>query len=573
MQVSFATLIHQQQLNHSHRSRHIKCDQTIPWCVACQRLGFECPGYPPRARIFETASLTSPTLNDQSFVTNNANIRESFTNTSTDDSRSKCGSTPRAGAANIDHALQLTRGLHQWQLNSEEARAFQYFHECTGSRLRAFNTAADHFFGAYVLQLATVESLIKNQLVLLGMLHAQADSIRFDESQVARSMHEQYFQAYKQLSAKNPAENTVLTLSVCLLFVAMEMLQHNFDAGYLHIRSGIKILRNCTHACCQQDGVTSIQFISRTIENIFAQLAATASRAADSGIVTEPDLTWTHLHLPTVFTCCQEAWDIFLRICASKPFLSNTTAHGPRKFDEPYNHVWLALQRLIPELATKSVREYLLARLLEVHLSIHAIATICQASSDEMEWDQFTGRFREYLAICENICYSDYLYQNSQIGSNLCNYEVRPGVYLPLWLISTSCRDPSLRRRARQLLAIHHKRCGHSDPCLGALCADYFIRAEEHGLTVLRECHDVPSQNRIRLMAVDYSRQPLAGCTLRRWPYTTDQYLQTTVPFGIPTQARTAKLWPIDEAMRNCCFQGLIRLRADGCCCKSHGAL
>jgi hypothetical protein len=146
-----------------------------------------------------------------------------------------------------------------------------------------------------------------------------------------------------------------------------------------------------------------------------------------------------------------------------------------------------------------------------------------------------------------------------------------PGVLPPLWLIGASCRDPITRRRAIELLRIHHRRCGHTDECSAVALAETIMRLEEEDIPLARRCSDIPEKQRVRALESDLTRPGKLVLTFARPPYTVQSLVHVPYVSTTPLPVRTYRLWPIVGTMTCVGYHGLIRPKASSCICKAYG--
>ena len=198
-----------------------------------------------------------------------------------------------------------------------------------------------------------------------------------------------------------------------------------------------------------------------------------------------------------------------------------------------------------------------------------AIALDCQPHKNENIWDQYLDQFQTVLRTCYDICHHPEIYQTSQDPNDM-DFGITPAVLPPLWLIGTSCRDPITRRRAIELLRIHHRRCGHTDECSAVVLTESLRRFEEEGTPLARCCNDIPESQRVRALVSDLTQPGKPVLTFARLTYTVQITVDLPYTSTGPPPQRTYRLWPIVGTMTSVGYGGLIRPKASSCICKAY---
>lgn len=447
----------------------------------------------------------------------------------------------------------------------------QFFHEKSKPELKAFNSTAALFFDELLPQLCFTSPIIKRQLVVIGLLHEQhitGSSDHLVPRRIAEAFHNE---TIAKVAAVLSEEETYLVLSQCLLFFAAEMLKGASMAAFKHLKCGLALLQSVLAKLNSTTKSSVLEpLIVKTIQPIFAQLAATASLVQGSGIDLDVQLCWNPVVIPEKFETCKEAWNKLFEIAQ----YGTTTDGRPQGVDSSEIY-WLQwhdrLQKLMPRLANGSPRVYLQGIILQLLHRMRIMTIACQEAADEMKWDEYLEEMQDQLVLCEQVCTSPHTYVESDAASE-DNFEVRPGVYPALYTVAANCRDPATRRKALDLMQIHHARCGHTDVCYGMFVVQGLCEMEEAGLGEVRQSSDVPAQARIRSLVALYTDEPVCTYLFSRWPHKVSESLELPLPPEYQHQARITVLRPISAAWKCSGYQGLMRLRADSCMCKSHGS-
>ncbi|KAJ5995897.1 hypothetical protein N7481_002874 [Penicillium waksmanii] len=388
-----------------------------------------------------------------------------------------------------------------------------------------------------------------------------------------------YGHALELLGGMESTPKPHVMLISCLLFIAMENIRNVPQQAYLHLQHGLQILQRYKHSRRNCDLSSSVdEMIASLIEPMFAQLEAAASMVGNSGIKSIGSLQWKPPVVPTTFRSLSEAREKFFELgqwlyFQSKRFRSLDCFTVGNRPD--INALWEAWYRrfsvLTKSISTKNTRQYLQARLLNVHYHVHVISLRCQQFPYESVWDRHISELQDHLAVCYEVCHSEETYNSKEELSSI-DFDFLPGVLPPLWQICVSCRDPVLRRQSLDLLRLHHYRCGHADDCSAVVHAEAIMRLEEAEINEIRTCHDIPEIRRVRPLEADLTRPGLLVLTYSRAPYASREVISVPYISKTPAPVLPFKLWPVGEAMRLAGYQGMIRPRANVCQCKSYGA-
>lgn len=143
---------------------------------------------------------------------------------------------------------------------------------------------------------------------------------------------------------------------------------------------------------------------------------------------------------------------------------------------------------------------------LKILYHVVMITTQMRNSSSECAVDAYTNDFEEMVFWID-----EYMRRGEgSLTPVKVSYSFELGVVPILSGIVCRCRDPSIRRRALNLLRVSRRREALWDSFVTACACERVIRIEEHGLGTVRSCEDVPEQSRIRVNSVmiDMARSP-----------------------------------------------------------------
>ncbi|TVY51006.1 Beauvericin cluster-specific repressor BEA4 [Lachnellula cervina] len=200
--------------------RRVKCDETKPCCDKCVSTGRTCDGYQPPKELKVKKS------------------KRSKNNPATDNM------LPRdVEATSVTTYVPCLDLQASWP----ERRSFHYF------RSRNLSSMPGNFepylWDNLVLQFCHVYPAVQQSLIALGAIyeeHERRGTALTTSTPADENVLKQYNVAVKglvdYLSSTN--QDPRVALISCLMFVWIEFLQRNLDAGFRHLNSGLKILQN-----------------------------------------------------------------------------------------------------------------------------------------------------------------------------------------------------------------------------------------------------------------------------------------------------------------------------------------
>lgn len=117
---------------------------------------------------------------------------------------------------------------------------------------------------------------------------------------------------------------------------------------------------------------------------------------------------------------------------------------------------------------------------------------------EQMVWDNYCSVFNEVVELAESILSTwepDKLLNNSS-SKRKPSFSLDLAAVGPLYDTARRCRDPTIRRKAIDILHTFRRREGVWDSGLAALVAEQIVAIEEDGVAA-QSCHDVPGWQRI----------------------------------------------------------------------------
>lgn len=181
------------------RIRRVKCDETKPSCMRCEKGGRVCDGY-RHQQLATSSGATASTL-------------------------STClGAYPARSEADL--------------------RAFEYFRQTALLELIGFDVKSE-FWSQTVLQFSETSPAVLRAALALSARHehiCNKSALQLTTESELRSLR-QYNKSIRQLCSTQVDQPIHFTLTCCVLFICLENLSGNHDAALLHLQNGLKVLR------------------------------------------------------------------------------------------------------------------------------------------------------------------------------------------------------------------------------------------------------------------------------------------------------------------------------------------
>ncbi|KAE8153047.1 fungal-specific transcription factor domain-containing protein [Aspergillus avenaceus] len=275
------------------RARHVKCDETPGTCLNCTSTGRKCDGYdvrlPPASR----------------------NSREA---------RTTC------------MQLEIKTGF-RWTMTSDERRCFSYFQHQTIPNLLGFFDSP--LWRNLVFQIGQDEPAVYHAMVALSAIHQDSEAkgmaLSWDHQHNAWHQFalEQLGRAYtfltKRRSSHDPRLRNV-TLMCCLLFVMADLLQGRYDDAFVHLQSGVRILKELEAHRQLVAPTMSEELVEQCLVSAFAHL----------------DIMSAHYGVGGPLLCIDDEWDNS-KYNSEYMIVFSNLAEAARAFDPVHSAVfrWL----------------------------------------------------------------------------------------------------------------------------------------------------------------------------------------------------------------------------------------
>lgn len=151
------------------------------------------------------------------------------------------------------------------------------------------------------------------------------------------------------------------------------------------------------------------------------------------------------------------------------------------------------------------------ARILQMHQLLNHISLDASAhystTDEQMVWDNYTGEFDEIVKLAESILATNL--NGSETSSSpsssreIGTTRIKPSFSLkfvtvgPLYDVARRCRDPTIRRKAIDILRTFRRREGIWDSDMAVAVLERVVDIEEDGADAVQSCQDVPVWRRV----------------------------------------------------------------------------
>jgi hypothetical protein len=476
-----------------YRSRRVKCDETKPNCLRCQRFGWDCDGYvQPRHESGWRLALADK-----------LNLR--------------LLSKPPQEPSPVLFETDL------------EGRFYRLFVERTASSLGGYYDL--DLWDRTILQASVGVSSIRHIVIALAALDLSSmitisqppSSLLMDRQQsgsdhtFAHRRHrfalQQYGTAIKEMrediSGPNPDLRT--TLIATILIVCFEAYHGNYEAALRQFYSGHQVLAawKAARPNLIDDGFSSPapHIVEDDVILTFTQLeihtiAHTDRLSVDTHMLLKESGTSQLLKMPAAFQTLSEAIiyaTIVIRRCVHfmavswiygdenavvpdtsfslldrAPACSST--EGFRDQDKHFKELRRWHDAFLPILLRARTpdghKDFLAATCMYMHHLTVYIGVITQLASDELIYDTLTSMFVEIIA-CAKVVYE---------CDQKSNFTSAFRAVVSLDFLAKKCRDPKIRREAIRLLLAKPRREDLFDSILAAKVCLWVMNIEEEGM-------------------------------------------------------------------------------------------
>lgn len=457
----------------------MKCDERKPACDRCTSTGRKCEGYP----ISTPSPRRSPTIQHTGLVS------DTFSSLST-----YCLSPDTAS----DYA---------------ERRSFHYLKERAIYDISGYFES--EFWDRLVLQISHKEPTVRHALLALSSLcesYNSQDATGYDDKSCEQFSLQQYNTAVRLLAnyLSMPQSRLDVVLTSCLVFIWIEFIRNDFDAGLSHLNGGMRILDDFRQPDKSPD--LSPQRIDSSLLSVFSRLKmqATVYGSPTSELIPGGDEDIREA-VPTSVSSIEQARNSlhkllgstfqFIRQIEDPRFIASATAslHCPgflsaeatRRSQLEQFRNWQSVIQNSPASTFKSrnARQTAALCLLQIYHRTVVILLETLFTDSQMIYDQYECSFTQVLTLAEQL-----INTSQRFGLFIC-FDM--GVMAPLFYTVLKCRNLALRRRAVALL--------HLAPCRKGMWyrqdvieyAEWKIGIEERGRGQLSESEALPEEARV----------------------------------------------------------------------------
>lgn len=403
--------------------------------------------------------------------------------------------------------------------SDQECQVFDYFRLMTASRTSLF--FGSDFWTGRVLQTSHADTAIRHAVLALGALQLEREST----GPLIRNRHCGFaFQSYSKavthtskLLSQSGRDNFEKGLVACVLFICYESLQGHYSMAQMHLQNGLRIISESNRTPPSSDK-THRQEVPDDILHVFSRLDLQAMSLSESSS-------------PYPFA------NSFRRIKPPEPVTLQFSSLAEAQYHLFEHTKWLfLLGEILESTEPANIEELLLHRigcddelvrwlisldsfleksrhhgtwthelqsaynLLQVY---HGITiTLCKPFSldSELFFDQHYLQFNSMLNLLESISLATSSIDAGQRSPSKPLFSLELGVVLPLFIISTKCREPKLRRRAIALLYSVNRREGLWDSHGAAKVAETIMKLEEEGLGDVQRANQIGNEQRVNEM-------------------------------------------------------------------------
>ncbi|KAL2816297.1 hypothetical protein BJX63DRAFT_143379 [Aspergillus granulosus] len=452
--------------------RHVKCDEAKPECVQCQQTGRKCDGY-------DTASQTQ--------------LRKRIAERHRPLDRDLVGA---------DHRLLLR------QETRTERRYLDFFYAQTSLAFAGFY---DSKLWSYLIpQLGEHEPSIRHAMTAIGAIHSRVQNPQLlmsteNSAPTEWFVIEEYNKSIQALTKSLASANASLdlVLTSCCLFVGLEMLQGNRTAALNHIGAGLRIiLRHEQFSSMntrQNELYTELRslFMRLNLQASFMGRLLVPLRHSPADII-RPGTPFTTLpqarsHLDQLMLKAL----LFIRSVgimreARDPAEQATLEKEQEALRLDFESWRWSLDKLLHKPGHSFTPSDMCASLLlkiYCHTSLFWTLTVLCRSEDA--FDDFISDFEAVVSYAEEIIrIISTASPATSPGrpSHDAAFTLEGELIGPLYYAACKCRDPSIRRRAINILLHFSKREGLWDAKLCAAVANLVCEVEESQCPVPPTC-------------------------------------------------------------------------------------
>lgn len=551
------------------KARRVKCGEEKPICKRCFELGRDC-FYRPQ-----------PSSKDRDDSDDD------------DDSSSRRWSVPP-----LPPMPELA--ISPIERTTETAQLQQF---CMNTSLAVFKNLGrpfETFWTSAVPKLSISEPCVAH--IMIALAARQRASFYVNKGEVERmhlvkTYNKHYVSALNLLTDPQSVNQPAVVLLCCLMFISMENVKDTVSNGFLHLKSGLAVLRDWKRGrqlSLITDSSSMNDLIERTLEPMFARFeaAVTPSIYMQDPAQLPATLQWPTPTLPDRFENLATARGVLYEI-AQWVF---SQGHHQMMFRKPQSTEmtdtlnlcmkWKEVLRKYNVEHPREAQKYNSSVVaLETNHNLLQMLIKCTTLPNELLWGSHTAMLEDMLRNIENLNQQG----PTELPQRRQKMSLLPRMMPALFTIAVISRRRATQRRALELIQRTHAE-NHKDQCFAAVIAQGVIDLEEA----------LEQQTAYGLSSMDTRIRPLKAELTPGWPGTvaltytrpfvrpliiddpdlgsimanasTDTYLLPWKSHEAPP-ATTVWLWPPIEFLRLSGSSGLVGPNTGHCLCKTYGAL
>lgn len=377
------------------------------------------------------------------------------------------------------------------------------------------------------MQVSHSNDALRHAIVAIGSLH---ESLSEGSNSPWRGWHIEsrrtfaFLQCNKAISVLlQPVSERLsegILLVSCLLFMTFEILQDHWDTALDHLRSGIRILETWNRSKpsdpnARRDSELVEDYLSPIFsryqgssETVHEMGSSTFKTSSPAGHVSVQEAkvpktfsnlhharNWLHTVLEATFSSVRDGFDDIRSQMRLTEFQS--------RIQQPlqlWHTTFVKFLDMFDNYQDKNAKRGIC--MLKIHYLVASILLATLPFKDEMLFDAYVDDFREIVSLCSDFAELEKT-PKSQSASHV-SFSFDLSIIMPLYLTATRCREPKIRRAARDLLLTMQRREGLWQSGVTGLVVQQVIKIEESGLSTVASCQDILPQYRIRLMQMHY---------------------------------------------------------------------
>ncbi|KAK5092514.1 hypothetical protein LTR70_001906 [Exophiala xenobiotica] len=483
---------------------------------------------------------------------------------------------------------------------TQETAQLQQF--CMNTSLAVFKNLGrpfETFWTSAVPKLSFSEPCVAHIMVALAARQRASfyvSNASLERGHLIKVYNRHYMDALRLLVSPSSRARPEMVLLCCLMFISMENVEDTVSNSFLHLRSGLQVLREWKSSRTPSTPAATTSgndLIERTLEPMFARFEAAVSPSIyDSDQKPATGLEWPMPELPDTFENLATARGALYEI-AQWVF---SQGHHQMVFHKPHSSDLLQTLELCMKwrdilnrygmdhpIDREKYRSAVLA--LETNHQLLVLLIKCTTLPNELLWGAYSNMLEEILCNIEAIEEQG----PSELPQRRSKMNILPRMMPALFTVAVISRRRATQKRAVELIKHFHAE-NHKDQCFVAVIAEGCIQLTEA----------LEQKSVMQLSSMDSRIRPLMAELVPGWP---GKILLTyTRPFvrpliaddpelgpiiaGAPKDtielpwrstkappARIVNLWPVIEFLRLSGSSGLVGPNTGHCLCKTYGAL